>query len=67
MTAWIAIGYFVAAFVVDSFFTRRRVLQIRLPDRAVQFRAVARLAVGSESPRAGGVRIVPYEGVHSRQ
>ena len=58
LTAWIAIGYFVAAFVVDSFFTRRGVLQICLPDRAVQLRAVARLAVGGESPRAGGLRNV---------
>ena len=67
VTAWIAIGYFVAAFVVDGFFPRRGVLQIRLPDRAVQLRAVARVAAGSDGARAGGVRDLPHEGVHPRQ
>ena len=37
---------------------RRGVLQIRLPDRPVQLRAVARLAAGSRRPRAGRLRDV---------
>ena len=53
VTAWIAIGYFVAAFVVDSLLQRRGVLQICLPNRSVQFRAVAwsrRLEVSVRQP-----------------
>ncbi len=50
-TAWIALGYFAAAFVIDGFFSRCVLLQICLPDRPVQLRAVAGFAVGNPGAR----------------
>ena len=59
LTAWIAIGYFVGRVRRRRLLSRRGVLQVRLPDRPVQLRAVARLAAGSDGPRAGRLRDVP--------
>ncbi len=46
---------------------RRRFLQIPLPHRPVQLRAIAGFAAGSEGPRPGGLRDVPDQGLHPRQ
>jgi len=46
---------------------RRGVLQISLPDRAVQLRAVADVAAGNQSARTGAVHIVCDERLHSRR
>ncbi len=43
-TAWLLIGYVGAAFLVDYLLSRRELLQVRLPDRAVQFRGIADLS-----------------------
>jgi len=60
VTAWIAIGYFAAAFVVDSFFSGAAFCKYVCPIGPVQLRAGARLAAGSEGSRAGGLRIVRH-------
>ena len=67
LTAWIALGYFVGGLRRRRLLPRRGVLQVRLPDRPVQLRAVAGLAAGGEGPRAGRLRDVPDEGLHPRQ
>ena len=45
---------------------RRVLLQVPLPDRPVQLRAVAGLAAGSQGPRPGRLRVVPDQGLHPR-
>ena len=45
---------------------RRLLLQVRLPDRPVQLRAVAGLAAGGQGPRPGRLRVVPDQGLHPR-
>ena len=65
-TAWLALGYFVGGLCHRRLLPRRRLLQIRLPDRPVQLRAIAGFAAGSEGPRSGGLRDVPDQGLHPR-
>ena len=45
---------------------RRLLLQVPLPDRPVQLRAVAGLAAGGQGARPGRLRVVPDEGLHPR-
>ena len=54
-TAWIVLAYFVGAFMVDDAVPRRELLQVRLPDRAIPFRELARLAVRSAAEATGAV------------
>ena len=60
-------GLFRGGVCDRRFVSRRRFLQIRLPDRAVQFRAIADFAAGSESPRCRRLHGVPDERLHSRR
>ena len=66
-TAWIILGYFLAAFVVDSCLQRSQLLQVRLPDWPVPFRSLTGLAVAGEGARASGLRIVQHARLHSRK
>ena len=60
-------GLFCGRLCGRQFFSRRVVLQICLPDRTVQLRAVADLAAGNQGARAGSLHLVQNQGLHSRQ
>ena len=66
-TAWIVIGYFVAAFAIDGLFRGASFCKYLCPDRPVQLRPVARLAAGGEGPGRGRLPVVPDEGLHPRR
>ena len=46
--------------------SRRGLLQVSLPDRPVQFRAIAGFTMGSESSRSRRLRFMPHARLHSR-
>ena len=55
-TAWLVLGYFGAALAIDLTFAGGQLLQVRLPDRAVQLRGLDAVAARAAGPPAGDVR-----------
>jgi len=50
-----------------TLFSRRQLLQVRLPDRPIQFRRLADLSDDTEDSQRGNVRHVCERDLHSRQ
>ena len=63
-TAWLVLGYFGAALAIDVAFTGRQLLQVRLPDRAVQLHRLHAVAARGAGPPARDVPGVPDGGLH---
>ena len=65
LTAAIVLAFFAAGLPDRRSLSRRIVLQVCLPDRPVQFRAIARLAAGDQGARAGRLLVVPHPRIAS--
>ena len=65
-TAYLVLGYFVGGACRGSRVQGRDVLQAHLPDRSVQFRRVGHVAIGTTSPVARHMHLVPHVGLHYR-
>ena len=55
-TAWIAMGYFAWRSGHRRLLSRGLFLQVSVPDRPIQFRAIADVAAGNQGPRSGSLR-----------
>ena len=63
-TAWLVLGYFGLAIVVDVALLGRLVLQAPVPDRAVQLHSLDAVADRTAHRRSRDVQVVPDVGLH---